>query len=146
MAMHREVHNFAVNVVRPAGIELDMLHDPADVYKDGSPLWDVFKAQRELDLHMMRMPKAFGGLAENLDPMAGYLIGEEMGYGDAGLAISLGAAGMPFSFAAMFPHIPELKQMAHDYCEDREGKMIGCWAITEPDHGGDFGDRRVKGG
>lgn len=138
IAMHKEVQNFAITVMRPAGIELDKLHNPEDVYAKESPLWDVFKGYRELDLHMARMPKELGGLAEDLDPMAGYLIGEEMGYGDSGLAISLGASGMPFSFAAMFQHVPELKQIAHDYIEDKEGQMIGCWAITEPDHGGDW--------
>jgi alkylation response protein AidB-like acyl-CoA dehydrogenase len=137
-AMQKEVRNFARNVMRPAGIELDKLADPAGVIAEGSVLWDVIKAHREMDLHMLRMPKAFGGMAEKLDPMAGYLIGEEMGYGDAGLTISLGASAMPFGFAALFQHVPELKQMAHDYCEDKEGKMIGCWAITEPDHGGDW--------
>lgn len=138
LAMQREVSDFSKNVMRPIGIELDALHDPADVSKDGSPLWDVFKAYRELDLHLMGMPKEFGGMAEDLDPMARVLIAEEMGYGDAGLAISLGASSMPFSFAAMFQHVPELKQIAMDYCEDKEGKVVGCWAITEPEHGGDW--------
>jgi len=138
LAMQKEVRNFARTVMRPAGIELDKLADPAGVIAEGSVLWDVFKAHRELDLHMLQMPKAFGGMAEDLEPMAGYLIGEEMGYGDAGLTISLGVSNMPFGFAALFQHVPELKQMAHDYCEDKEGKMIGCWAITEPDHGGDW--------
>jgi alkylation response protein AidB-like acyl-CoA dehydrogenase len=138
LAMQKEIRNFARNVIRPAGIELDRMTDPADVIAEDSVLWDVFKAHRELDLHMLQMPKAFGGMAEDMDPMAGYLIGEEMGYGDAGLTISLGVSSMPFSFAALFQHVPELKQMALDYCKDKEGKLIGCWAITEPDHGGDW--------
>jgi alkylation response protein AidB-like acyl-CoA dehydrogenase len=138
LAMQKEVREFTRNVVRPAGIELDKLADPDDVIAENSVLWDVFKAHREMDLHMVQMPKAFGGMAEDLDPMAGYLIGEEMGYGDVGLTISLGVSNMPFAFAALFQHVPELKQMTHDYCEDKEGKLIGCWAITEPDHGSDW--------
>jgi alkylation response protein AidB-like acyl-CoA dehydrogenase len=138
LAMQKEVRNFAGNVMRPAGIELDKMADPADVIAEGSVLWDVFKAHRDMDLHMLQIPKAFGGMAEDLNPMAGYLIGEEMGYGDAGLTISLGVSNMPFGFAALFQHVPELKQMVHDYSEDKEGRLIGCWAITEPDHGGDW--------
>jgi alkylation response protein AidB-like acyl-CoA dehydrogenase len=138
LAMQKEVRHFARNVMRPAGIELDKLSDPSDVIAEGSVLWDVFKAYRELDLHLIRIPKAMGGMAEDMDPMALFLISEEMGYGDSGLAISLGASGMPFSFAALFQHVPELKQMAHDYVEDKQGELIGCWAITEPDHGGDW--------
>jgi alkylation response protein AidB-like acyl-CoA dehydrogenase len=88
-AMQKEVRNFARNVMRPAGLELDKMADPADAIANDSVLWDVFKAHREMDLHMLQIPKAFGGMAEDLDPMAGYLIAEEMGYGDAGLTISL---------------------------------------------------------
>jgi alkylation response protein AidB-like acyl-CoA dehydrogenase len=39
--------------------------------------------------------------------------------------------------AALFP-TPEMQGLARDFCEDREGRMIGCWAITEPDHGTDW--------
>jgi len=28
--------------------------------------------------------------------------------------------------------------MVRQYCEDTEAKVIGCWAITEPDHGSDW--------
>jgi alkylation response protein AidB-like acyl-CoA dehydrogenase len=69
--------------------------------------------------------------------MAGVLITEQMGYGDAGLAISLGVACLPFNYAAMFP-MPKMQQLARDFCNDKEGRMIGCWAITEPNHGTDW--------
>jgi alkylation response protein AidB-like acyl-CoA dehydrogenase len=39
--------------------------------------------------------------------------------------------------AALIPN-PLLQEMARAYAEDREGKLIGCWAITEPDHGSDW--------
>jgi len=137
-AMQKEVGKFAREVMRPIGIELDKIADPADVYAEGSPLWDVFKTFRELDLHTQGMPEEFGGMAGQLDPMASYIISEEMGYGDAGLTISLGVSSMPFTYAAMFSHVPELKKMAEDYVNDKEGQIIGCWAITEPDHGSDW--------
>ncbi|MBW2090871.1 MAG: acyl-CoA/acyl-ACP dehydrogenase [Deltaproteobacteria bacterium] len=136
-ALRDMIRKFGAEVVRPAGIELDSLHDPADVTADGSVLWDVIKQYRELGLHKMSMPKAVGGMAEDISPMSRILIGEEMGYADAGLAISMGACGMPFAMAAMSPD-PEVRGWAHEFCEDTEGKMIGCWAITEPDHGGDW--------
>jgi alkylation response protein AidB-like acyl-CoA dehydrogenase len=31
-----------------------------------------------------------------------------------------------------------MQQLARDFCADREGRLIGCWAITEPDHGTDW--------
>jgi alkylation response protein AidB-like acyl-CoA dehydrogenase len=138
LAMQEEVRKFAREVMRPAGLDLDKLADPADVIAEGSVLWDLFKTYREMDLHLLQIPKELGGLAGDLDPIAGYLIAEEMGYGDVGLTISLGTSNMPFGMAAMFQHVPELKQMVHDYCEDKKGELVGCWAITEPDHGGDW--------
>jgi alkylation response protein AidB-like acyl-CoA dehydrogenase len=132
-----EVQKFSMEVMRPAGIRLDSLSAPEDVIAKESPLWDVFKGFRQRDLHLLQIPKALGGLAEDLDPMAGILITEQLGYADAGLTISMGVSCMPFNYAAAFP-IPEMQQLARDFCADKEGKMIGCWAITEPDHGTDW--------
>jgi len=72
-----------------------------------------------------------------LEPMAGILVNEELAYGDVGLAISLGVSAMPFSLAANMPD-PELRELAKAYCEDRRGKLIGCWCMMEPDHGSDW--------
>jgi alkylation response protein AidB-like acyl-CoA dehydrogenase len=137
IAMRDMVRRFGAEVVRPAGIELDKLPDPADVIADNSILWDVFKKFRELGLHKINLPKAIGGMAEDLTPMARYLISEELGYADAGLGISLGVASSPFVYCAV-SDVPELKELAVQYVDDIDCKMIGCWAITEPDHGGDW--------
>jgi alkylation response protein AidB-like acyl-CoA dehydrogenase len=136
-AILEQVKKFGMQVMRPAGIELDKLHKPEEVIAPGSVLWDVFKGFRELGLHTLEIPKALGGLAEDVDPMAKLLIAEQLGYADAGLAISMGVASLPFNYAALFP-IPEMQQLVRDFCEDKESKMIGCWAITEPDHGTDW--------
>ena len=137
IAMRDMVRKFGAEVVRPAGIELDKLADPTDVTADGSVLWDVFKKFRELGLHKIGIPKKIGGMAEDLTPMARYLISEEMGYADTGLAISLSVSGSPFAYCAM-SDVPELKELAVKYAADTDCEMIGCWAITEPDHGGDW--------
>jgi alkylation response protein AidB-like acyl-CoA dehydrogenase len=136
-AVQDMARRFAMEVMRPAGIELDKLSDPADVIAEGSVLWDVFKQQRELELHKASIPAEFGGLAGERDPLSGVLMAEQMGIGDAGLAISFGVSNFPFRFAAMSPE-PELQQLARDYCEDIECNMIGCWALTEPEHGSDW--------
>jgi len=136
-ALRAMVRKFGAEVMRPAGIELDKLGDPADVIADGSILWDVFKRFRELGLHTTGFSKSIGGMAEDMDPMMGILLLEEMGYADAGLAISLGVAGMPFTFCQFLP-VPELQDLARQFVEDKDCKLIGCWGITEPDHGGDW--------
>jgi alkylation response protein AidB-like acyl-CoA dehydrogenase len=136
-AVQKEVRKFAMEVVRPAGVELDKLLDPADVIAKDSVLWDVFKGYRELGLHTGGIPKELGGMAGEMDPKAGPIISQEMGYADAGLAISTGACGMPFGMAAMSPD-PKLQELARDYCKYTKGELIGCWAITEPMHGSDW--------
>jgi alkylation response protein AidB-like acyl-CoA dehydrogenase len=128
---------FGSEVMRPVGIELDDLHDPADVIAEGSPLWRAFRQYRELGLHRQALPKAVGGMAEEVDPMSALLISEEMGYADAGLAISLSVASMPFAACAMSPD-PDLQALARAFCEDTAAELIGCWGIIEPDHGTDW--------
>jgi len=129
------VRKFAEEVVRPAGIELDKLQNPQDVIAEGSVLWDVFRKQRELGLHRTGIPPEFGGLEQ--DALTSALISEQLGWGDGGLAISFGVSVFPFLFAMLSPD-PEVQNWTRQYCEDTEAKMIGCWAITEPDHGSDW--------
>jgi len=136
-AMQETMRKFGMEVMRPAGIELDKMADPADVIAKDSVLWDVIRGARELGLHKRGIPKEYGGLAGEIDPAVGPLISQEMGYADAGLAICLGVSGFPITFAAMSPE-PEMQQLVRDYCEDIKGEIIGCWAITEPDHGSDW--------
>jgi alkylation response protein AidB-like acyl-CoA dehydrogenase len=128
---------FATEVARPKGIELDRLADPQEVIDKGSALWDVIKTHRELGLHKRALPPSMGGMAGELDPLSNLLINEQLGYGDSGLAISLSAAGSPFAYAAMMED-DEMRGWAEDFANDTSGEIIGCWAITEPDHGSDW--------
>jgi alkylation response protein AidB-like acyl-CoA dehydrogenase len=131
------IRKFGAEVVRPAGIALDKLADPADVIAEGSVLWDVYRQFRELGLHKAAIPQTSGGMLGEIDDLAQVLMIEEMGYADAGLAISFGVDSMPFALAALSPD-PELQDWARAYCEDARGELIGCWAITEPGHGTDW--------
>jgi alkylation response protein AidB-like acyl-CoA dehydrogenase len=146
-SMLKEVEKFSMAVMRPAGIALDRMCDPGDVVKKESVLWDVYKGFREMDLHLLQIPNRLGGMADDLDPMAGILITEQLGYADAGLTISMGVSSLPFNAAAQFP-MPEMQQLARDFCADKTGELVGCWAITEPDHGTDWslGENKPKCG
>lgn len=128
---------FALEIMRPAGIELDKLHDPSDVIAPGSKLWDVIRKHRELGFHKMAIPRALGGMLEDVDPNAAILVNEQLGYGDVGIAESLAVSSIPFVLASMFP-IPEIQGLARQFCDDTEAKMIGCIAFSEPDHGSDW--------
>jgi alkylation response protein AidB-like acyl-CoA dehydrogenase len=138
-AIRDTVHKFAEEVMRPAGIQLDRLADPADVIAPDSVLWEVYKKHRELDLEMLTDPNS--GLTPLQQTRLRCIVSEELGWGDSGLAISFGAGGFPRMMAQMSGK-PELME--------RFGRpeSIGCWAATEPDHGSDLvlhGDKMAVG-
>jgi alkylation response protein AidB-like acyl-CoA dehydrogenase len=136
-AFQETARDFGRDVVRPAGLALDRLADPVEVIAGKSVLWDVIRGFRERGLHRLMVPAAFGGTMGKLPSMATVLLAEQLGYADGGLAISLLASGMPFAFALLSPHA-EIRNWAGEYAEDLKGDMVGCWAITEPDHGTDW--------
>jgi alkylation response protein AidB-like acyl-CoA dehydrogenase len=93
-------------------------------------LWKVYDQFRELGLD------GLGEAVEGLDPVETArlraLVHEELGWGDSGLAVIFGAMTMPRSFAGLSGD-PELIER---YASPGN-REIGCWAITEPDHGSD---------
>lgn len=131
------VSRFGTEVMRPIGIRLDKLADPQQVIASDSELWDVHRTYRELGLHRRGLPRSAGGTVAGLSPLGEIQIAEQMGYADSGLAISIAVAGSPFAYAAMSDDA-ELQGWAKAYAEDTKAELIGCWAITEPDHGSDW--------
>ncbi|MBE7518242.1 MAG: acyl-CoA/acyl-ACP dehydrogenase [Thermoflexaceae bacterium] len=123
-------HRFAEEVMRPAGRELDRLADPADVIKKESILWEVFRKHREIGLADLETETASLPPRERSRLRA--LISEEMGWGDSGLAISLGVANFHKTFAMMSGRPALIERWCQPGAQD-----VGCWAVTEPDHGSD---------
>ena len=137
-------HRFAEEVLRPAGRTLDRLPDPADVIAPDSVLWKVFEKYHALEISRLATD-------DTMDPVAKArlmaIINEELSWGDVGLAISLGLCAF---------HIPWIQQSGVQELIDRycspDRPTIGCWALTEPDHGSDtvaftekhFGDASLK--
>jgi len=136
---------FAEEVMRPVGAELDRLQDPAAVIAPTSALWKVFEKYRALHLDVLDTSGA------ELNPLEHarlrFLIAEEMGWGDAGLAISLGVSSFHKMFALMSGRPALVERFGGP-----ENRDIGCWAVTEPDHGSDsltvterhFNDPRLR--
>jgi len=131
-----EARRFFMKVWRPVASQLDKLADPQDVIADNSVFWDVFRQYYKLGYHKRQIAEKYGGLGIN-DPLTNVLIAEEMGYAASDLAISHSVSPMPFSMATLSPN-HELQKLVRSFCEDTEGKLIGCWAITEPEHGSDL--------
>jgi alkylation response protein AidB-like acyl-CoA dehydrogenase len=134
-ALRDSAHKFAKEVMRPASIALDRMADPADVIAPGSLLRQVLKKAYNLGYHVSGLPKEAGGLG--LDPLGSHIFHEELAWGAVDLALSIGVAGFPAFTAAASGNPELLETFVKPYVEDREANFIGCWAITEPNHGSD---------
>lgn len=135
--LRQMVEKFAMEVVRPVGIEMDKIADPAEAIAGSSPVWSTIRQYRELGLHKRGLPDSVGGLGGQFDPMSMILTGEALSYADTGLATTLGGGAATFAMAAMTDDA-EMQGWAKDFCADTSGEISGCWAITEPDHGSDW--------
>ena len=124
------VHKFAAEVMRPVGKSLDRLADPADVIARDSLLWDFFEKARALNLDELEEDPSLAGTPRLA--LIHALIQEELGWGDSGLAISLGVMNFPAMFARLLGRQDLIERFA-----DPKKREIGCWAITEPNHGSD---------
>ncbi len=133
--LKQEAHRFAVEVLRPTGAALDDL-PPDQVIAAGSPLWDAFKRAYRAGHHLRAFPPELGGAS--LGPMESHVVSEEFGWGNSGLATSLGVTSMPFRFAAMNGNPDLLREIVMPFVEDTEGRYVGCWGATEPNHGSDL--------
>ena len=123
----RTLRDFAINVMRPIGAKLDKM-TPEEVIAPESPLWDFRKQYLELGVTV----EALSELPPREAALLFSILFEEMGYGDAGLAISTGAGILPQWLSAKFGRA--------DLLEEFPDATLGCWAITEPDHGSDMLD------
>ena len=144
-AIRNTARRFAQEVLRPVGAQLDRLEDPAAVIERQSVLWGVFKKYWELQLDVLESSSSELSPAEHA--RLRFLTAEELGWGDAGLAISLGVSTFHKMFAQMSGRPALMERFGSP-----ENHDIGCWAVTEPDHGSDsltvterhFGDPRLK--
>jgi alkylation response protein AidB-like acyl-CoA dehydrogenase len=118
---------FAVEVMRPVGVEIDTMTSPAEAVAPGSKFWAVLGQLRDLGFHRASFGADLGGMREEMGPEAASLILEALGQGDAGLAASFTAAALPFQAAAC-GHDPGLLDLTRAYLGDAGNGLIGCFA------------------
>jgi len=129
------VHAFARDVLRPASSALDRLGDPAQVIDRGSALWATLQTAYQLGFHTALIPTEYGGMG--LRGLSLHIALEELGWGCAGLGTSIAVAGFPFMSAAATGDAGLVDELVRPFVADRSARLVGCWAITEPDHGSD---------
>jgi hypothetical protein len=116
-------HRFAEEVLRPVGPVMDRM-SPEETVAPDSPLWSVLEQAQGLGLSVKAML--------DMDPRERSRImliaAEELAWGEPGLAGMILVSQMPALYSALAGN-PDMV----DYCEGK----LGCWGITEPDHGSD---------
>jgi acyl-CoA dehydrogenase len=116
-------HRFAEEVLRPAGPVMDEL-TPEETVAPESPLWTVLEQAGELGLSVKVLLE--------LEPVERsrllLIAAEELAWGDGGLAGMILVSQMPALYSALAGNMEMV-----DYCDGK----LGCWGITEPDHGSD---------
>lgn len=126
LAIQQGVRRFSREVLRPVGRELDKV-TPEEVIAKGSKLWDVLEQANGLGLSVSSMLE--------MEPVARARImaiaSEELAWGDGGLAGAILVNQFPGLYAALAGNMEMVA-----YCDGK----LGCWGITEPDHGSDMLD------
>jgi acyl-CoA dehydrogenase len=116
-------HRFAEEVLRPAGATIDEM-SAEDVIAPESPLWKILQQAAGLGLNVKAMLDL-----EPLERERIFMIAsEELAWGEGGLAGMVLVSQMPGLYAALAGNLKMV-----DFCDGK----LGCWGITEPDHGSD---------
>jgi alkylation response protein AidB-like acyl-CoA dehydrogenase len=110
-------------VMRPLAATLDRM-TPEEVIAPESPLWQVLQQAEGLGLSVLEM----AGLPPLERARLFAIATEELAWGDGGLTGALLVNHFPVMYSLLAGNL----EMAR-YCEGK----LGCWAITEPDHGSD---------
>ncbi|RLQ21047.1 acyl-CoA dehydrogenase [Seongchinamella sediminis] len=116
-------HRFAEEVLRPAGTRLDGM-SADDAIAPESPLWAVLEQSAGLGLSVKAMLDLPPLERERLLLIAA----EELAWGEPGLGGMVLVSQMPGLYAALAGNLDMV-----DFCDGK----LGCWGITEPDHGSD---------
>jgi alkylation response protein AidB-like acyl-CoA dehydrogenase len=126
-SVQANVRRFAEKTIRPLAARLDRL-DAQEVIAAGSDYWKVIEEFDQLGLTLdtiFQLPPTEQG---RLIAIAF----EELGWGDGGLAVALGVS--------MVPPIVLAQSGRLDLAARYPNHKLGCWGITEPDHGSDMLD------
>ena len=135
IALKENAHKFAVEVLRPAAIELDTM-TPEQVIAKGSIYWDCMKKMYENGYHTVLIPDEYGGLG--VDPLGIHIVFEEIAYGSVGFAVSIGVSCFSAFYASLIAEDHIINKFILPYVNCKDASIMSCWAITEPDHGSDI--------
>ncbi len=138
--IRRLAHDFAVGEMRPRAADYDE-HEETP--------WEVMRAAHRLGLDASAgFPAEYGG--GGLDMVGNLILGEELAWGDAGIAVSISATGL--CGAAILAMGTEAQKRRYvGMLSDPDELRIGAMGLTEPGSGSDALSlettaRKVEGG
>ncbi len=134
IALREQTHRFAEEILRPAAFRLDKM-EPDAVIAGGSPLWDTLRQAYRQGYHIRGFPEALGGAG--LSGLDSLVVTEEIAWGSADFAAALGVSTIPFGFVLGHGDPDLIREFVVPFTQDQEARYIGCWAVTEPNHGSD---------
>src|SRR5699024_11013022 len=134
LTLKHTVRDFSSSILRPAAIKLDKMK-PEEVIKSNL-YWDTIKQAKEMGYHTAFIPENYGG--RGLSPIELQIFFEELAYGSAGFSVALGVDTFPATFASLIDSDMLNREIIEPYVNNTDGSFIGCWAITEPNHGSDW--------
>lgn len=120
------LRDFAINVMRPTGAQLDKL-TADEAIAPGSPLWGYLEQFEGLGLG----PADLASLPQEQLKRTFSIVFEELGYGDCGLAVAAFVTKMAGSVALATGDAELIERFAN---------LRGCWIATQPDRGSDVVD------
>ncbi len=124
-------HDFAANELRPIAAEWDARGDFPD---------DLLPKAARLGLTSTRIPREFGGA--ELDAVTAAIVAEELSWGCAGLAATIGATQFPVRPLLRFG-AEEQRQRYLPRLASEDG-CLAAFATTEPHAGSDVGAMRTS--
>ncbi|RJP84203.1 MAG: acyl-CoA dehydrogenase [Desulfobacteraceae bacterium] len=147
--LKKAAHRFAKEVMRPIAKKLDEM-TPEEVIAKDSPFWDFMRKAYALGYHTILIPEPYGGM--DLTSKQQAIIYEELAWGSVGLTVALGVAAFPSFGASLVAEEVLIEKIIEPFCACKDASIIGCWGITEPDHGSDtllpfhpiFSDPNIK--
>lgn len=142
-------NRFAREVMRPIAKELDEM-SPEQVIAKDSPFWEFMRKAYALGYHTILIPETYGGM--DLTSKQQAILYEELAWGSFGLTVALGVASFPAFGASLVAEEELIEKFIVPFCECKDASIVGCWGITEPDHGTDtlmpfhpnFSDPNIK--
>jgi len=126
-------HEFAEKEIRPVAA----LYDE----KEEVP-WDVLKKAADIGLMSYGVPEEYGGGGVE-DPVTHLLVTEELFWGCAGIATTIGASELGVIPIYLMGNEAQKKKYLPLFCDTKQVRL-GAFAITEPQAGSDVASMRTR--